>query len=67
MLSILRPARAALLLLVFASGSVLAQGDYFFPDADNDPPIPSIQDVLGYEPGERITWHRDAVRYIDAL
>jgi len=45
-----------------------AQDDFsFWPDAQYDPSIPSIADVLGYEPGEQITWHRDAVRYFHAL
>ena len=39
----------------------------FWPDADYDPAIPKIEDVLGYQPGERITWHRDALRYFEAL
>ena len=46
----------------------LAQGDFvFWPDADYDPAIPTVEDVLGYTSGERITWHRDAIRYFEAL
>ncbi len=29
--------------------------------------MPTIKDVTGHEPGERITWHADVVRYFDAL
>ncbi len=45
-----------------------AQDDFrFWTDNDYDPAIPSIEQVLGYAPGERITWHKDAVRYFEAL
>ena len=44
-----------------------AQGDFFFPNAQYDQAIPSFQDVFGYEPGERMTWHRDATRYFEVL
>lgn len=45
-----------------------AQDDFeFWPSASYDPSIPSIEDVLGYAPGERITWHRDAIKYFEAL
>lgn len=45
-----------------------AQDDFeFWPDTNYDPAIPTIADVLGYEPGDRITWHRDVIRYFDAL
>ena len=68
MLSILRPVRAAIAVVAVAiSGSAFAQEDFFFPNADYDPAIPSFQDVLGYAPGERMTWHRDALRYFEAL
>lgn len=39
----------------------------FWPGADYDPGVPTFADVLGYEPGERITWSRDVRRYFDAL
>jgi len=29
--------------------------------------VPTIESVLGHAPGERITWHADAVRYFEAL
>ncbi len=45
-----------------------AQDDFrFWNDRNYDPAIPSIEQVLGYAPGERITWHRDAIRYFEAL
>lgn len=55
---------AAALLAVTAS----AQQDFeFWPNADYDPAVPTIESVLGYSHGERITWHGDALRYFDAL
>ncbi|MGA9574203.1 MAG: M14 family zinc carboxypeptidase, partial [Lysobacterales bacterium] len=39
----------------------------FWPDADYDPAIPGFETVLGYKPGEKITWHADAIRYFEAL
>lgn len=39
----------------------------FWPGAVYDPSVPTIKDVTGHEPGERITWHADVVRYFDAL
>ena len=39
----------------------------FWPNADYDPAIPTVEDVLGYPSGDRITWHRDAIRYFEAL
>jgi hypothetical protein len=53
--------------VLFAS-QVHAKDDFvFWPDADYDPAIPTFKTVLGYEPGERITWHADAIRYFEAL
>ena len=46
----------------------LGQDDIeFWPNPDYDPSIPSFEEVLGYKPGERITWHRDAIRYFETL
>jgi hypothetical protein len=44
-----------------------AQDFEYWPNADYDPSIPTIESVLGHAPGERITWHADAVRYFEAL
>ncbi len=58
---------ASLIALQFSTTS-LAQDDFeFWPNPDYDPSIPTIEEVLGYEPGERITWHGDAIRYFEAL
>jgi hypothetical protein len=60
--------RAAFLaaLTVF-SVSTEAQESFFWPDPGYDPAIPTVEDVLGYESGQQITWHRDAIRYFEAL
>lgn len=45
-----------------------AQDDFeYWPDPDYDPAIPTIEEVLGYSPGDEITWHRDALSYFEAL
>ena len=45
-----------------------AQSDFdFWPNADYDTAVPTVKSVLGYAPGERITWHKDALRYFEAL
>ncbi len=55
-------------LTIFAFQTVIAEGDFtFWPDADYDPGVPSIESVVGHKSGERITWHRDTMRYFDAL
>lgn len=45
-----------------------AQDDFdYWPNAEYDPAIPSIESVLGYAPGAHITWHKDVVRYFATL
>jgi len=67
-MSRIRPVAVAFLVTLFGAGAAFAQSDIeYWPGADYDPSIPSIEEVLGYAPGERITWHRDAVRYFRAL
>jgi len=53
----------AALLVVTAN----AQDFEYWPNADYDPSVPTIESVLGHGPGERITWHAEAVRYFEAL
>ncbi|NOR19562.1 MAG: peptidase [Xanthomonadales bacterium] len=56
------------LVFALAATATHAQEDFvFWPDADYDPAIPTVEEVLGYSSGERITWHRNAVRYFEAL
>jgi Zinc carboxypeptidase len=52
---------------LFATGAN-AQTDFeFWPGADYDPTVPTIEQVTGHAPGERVTWHADVMRYFDAL
>src|SRR5690625_4127003 len=45
-----------LLVNLFATGKLLAQNDYYFPDAGSfDPAIPTPEDFLGYEIGSHHT------------
>jgi len=70
MKSILQRTGMALVILVstLIGGYAYATDDFvFWPNADYDPAIPTFEDVLGYQPGERITWHADAIRYFEAL
>ena len=39
----------------------------YWSNADYDPSIPTVESVVGHAPGERITWHADALRYFRAL
>jgi len=58
----------AMLAFTFMSLQANAADDFvFWPNADYDPAIPTFEDVLGYKPGEKITWHANAVRYFEAL
>ena len=69
--TLLRCSLPMLLTLVFSSmpvSSTLGQEKFvYWPDAQYDPAIPTVEAVLGYAPGERITWHRDVIRYFEAL
>lgn len=57
-----------LLVLLVPISQVTAQNNFqYWPNADYDPAIPTVEEVLGYQPGERITWHDDAIRYFEAL
>ena len=46
----------------------LAQENFvYWPNANYDPAVPTVEEVLGYRAGDRITWHRDAIRYFETL
>ncbi|MDH4020292.1 MAG: M14 family zinc carboxypeptidase, partial [Xanthomonadales bacterium] len=53
--------------LFFANFTSAGDDFVFWPDADYDPAIPTFSEILGYKPGERITWHANAIRYFEAL
>jgi len=52
--------------LLMASANARAEFEYW-PNADYDPSVPTIESVLGHKPGERITWHKDALHYFRTL
>jgi hypothetical protein len=55
---------AALLSLAAVSGPALAQS---YLEAEFDPSIPTLTQVVGHAPGERITSPEETVRYLEAL
>ena len=64
--------RTGMAVIILASALITTQLNaqdsfVFWPDANYDSTIPTFKDVLGYEPGERITWHGNAIRYFEAL
>jgi len=60
--------RLILLLAVILCLPALAQNRFeFWPGSVYDPGIPTFKKVLGYEPGERISWHGHVVKYMEAL
>ena len=59
-------------LMTFLAAALIATGanaqdEFFWPGADYDPAVPTIEQVTGHAPGERVTWHADVMRYFDAL
>ncbi|MEO0616966.1 MAG: M14 family zinc carboxypeptidase, partial [Pseudomonadota bacterium] len=61
--------RLMLLAALFALVTPPAAADdlELWPGAVYDTAIPTVESVLGYAPGERITTHADTRRYFDAL
>ena len=54
--------------LIAVSNSLAAVEKFdYWPAADYHASIPSIESVLGYNPGEEITRHADVLRYFEAL
>ena len=56
-----------LLSLLFVSGSLRAEKFEYFPGAIYDPTIPTLEEVLGYNFGDRTSFHHDVERYLKAL
>ncbi len=55
-------------LLAILSWPLSAQSKFeFWPGSTYDPRIPTFRQVLGYEPGERITSHAGLLKYMEAL
>src|SRR4028119_109163 len=65
-----RAFRLIFVLTLFTAFSVQlsAQNKYeFWTGANYEQRIPTFRDVLGYEPGERITPHSGLMKYMEAL
>jgi hypothetical protein len=56
-----------ILALALFSSTALAQAFEFWPGAEYDPAIPTLEATVGHAPGERITTHADMLRYLEAL
>ena len=54
-------------LCALATPTAVADDIELWPGAIYDTAIPTVESVLGYAPGERITTHADTRRYFDAL
>jgi hypothetical protein len=59
--------RTLFLLLCLSLASASAQTPEFWPGAQYDPALPTVQKVLGFAPGERVATHAEIGRYFDAL
>ncbi|HYW46605.1 MAG TPA: M14 family zinc carboxypeptidase [Bryobacteraceae bacterium] len=56
------------LLGVLSSAPLCAQKSFeFWPGTTYDPKVPTLRQVLGYDPGDRVTSHAGIVRYMEAL
>lgn len=57
-----------LTLMATAALPAMAQDRFeFWPGANYDARIPTFRQVLGYEPGERITSHTGLMKYMETL
>ncbi len=60
--------RNALLAAAALSASLFAQSKFeYWPGTSYDPAIPTARSVLGYDIGDRISWHANVNRYLEAL
>jgi len=64
----IRPLAIGFAFLVLLPAIAKSQDDVeFWPAANYDPDVPTIEEVVGHAPGERITWVRDIRAYFEAL
>ena len=52
---------------LLAAGALFGQAEGFWPGAQYDPSVPTLEKVVGHAHGERITAPEDIVRYLRAL
>ncbi len=55
------------LIFLFIPAVSVAQEFQYIPDAEYDPSIPSVEQVLGHKSGDEITAHWEMLRYFQAL
>jgi hypothetical protein len=58
---------AVMLIAALVSPSAAEEKFEYWPGANYDGRIPTFQQVLGYDPGDRITSHAGLMRYMEAL
>jgi len=58
--------RILALWLLASAGSAQSRFE-FWPATAYDPAIPTHEKVLGYKPGDRISWHSALIKYLEAL
>ena len=58
--------KSVLLLSLWAVQPALGE-DAFWPGVTYDPGVPTMEQVLGHAPGERIVSHAEILKYLDAL
>ena len=59
--------KSILFVLVLVAPTGSAQDDAFWPGVTYDTGVPTMEEVLGHAPGERIVSHAEMVRYLEAL
>ncbi len=65
--AVCRFATAVMLITALVSPSAAEEKFEYWPGANYDGRIPTFQQVLGYDPGERITSHAGLMKYMEAL
>ena len=66
----MRPIKAGLMALALTLSAGPARAldtEYFFPGADYDPAVPTVESVLGHAMGEDLTKPGDVITYLQAL
>ncbi len=61
------PLFCLVLFMGMITGVSKAQDFEYWPGAEYDVSIPTMKEILGYNPGERITSHAGLMKYLDAL
>jgi len=58
----------AFLALLLLSTSLFAQAKFeYWPRTNYDPAVPTMRKVVGYDIGDRVSWHANLLKYMEAL